>query len=598
MASQGGASGPADGGWLLSLRGAGFFFDVGGARDGKMSCAFSLPARDGETAGSLGAPFATAPARLVSGALIVCEVPAIVAAGTRLGARATARVSIRETSSLDALSSFSPPEREREVSFVEFAATAPLRGASLALADRASRVVVAAGGSVVGVVGGDLAETEKTDRACRFRAVVVAARRGADGGAECASPALARRVTALSGPAPFAFGTAADLVDFAVGTARVAGMLGAEAPRDAGLFSPQKLLVAPATDGAAAMSTASPAPPRGAARAIVAFASLDAASAAPLRLALALNASSGSPLSSSGDSRSKPDMVANPAQNTRVSLLCVAGHPPGNRASRLDSSRTAFGDDEKKVSVAVAALGVNNTRVAHSATCDAPPAPFERARGGFAVVSVFVTLDGPGSIVRRGQERFAELELEWATTPRVFSVASSRDAHVPAFVSHVSYASDRSLTSLPTSEYLGGFPFFVASGSGRAFRGLNTTRAYADADDMDLGGAWWHGDGAFSRRVAPVALAGADFRGGAGSRARFFWASAEASTEVSAGVAHERSVVATWFVSSALVLVEPPLPPPRVADEPEDVAVDVTVDGGATFSDAATFHRAARARGG
>ena len=115
---------------------------------------------------------------------------------------------------------------------------------------------------------------------------------------------------------------------------------------------------------------------------------------------------------------------------------------------------------------------------------------------------------------------------------------------------------------------------------------------------MDLGGAWWHGDGAFSRRVAPVALAGADFRGGAGSRARFFWASAEASTEVSAGVAHERSVVETWFVSSALVLVEPPLTPPRVADEPEDVAVDVTVDGGATFSDAATFYRAARARGG
>ena len=598
VASQGGASGPADGGWLLSLRGAGF---DGGARDGKMSCAFSLPARDCETAGSLGAPFATAPARLVSGSLIVCEVPAILAAGTRLGAGATARVSIRETSSLDALFSFSPPEREREVSFVEFAATAPLRGASLALADRASRVVAAGGGSVVGVVGGDLAETS-TDRACRFRAVVVAARRGADGGAECASPALARRVTALSGPAPFAFGAAADLVDFAVGAARVAGMLGAEAPRDAGLG----LLVAPATDGAAAMSIASPAPPRGAARAIVAFASLDAASAAPLRLALALNASSG--LSAPEDSLSPPDWAANPAQNTRVSLLCVAGHPgdasPGNRASRLDSSRVSGGDFP--VSVAVAALGFNKTRVAHSATCDAPPAPFERARGGFAIVSVFVATDGPGTAMDGhraivfGQERFAELELEWATTPRVVAVASSRDAHVPASVSRAARDPKASLarTSLLTPEYLGGFPFFVASGSGRAFRGFNDSRAYADADDMDLGGAWWHGDGAFSRRVAPVALAGADFRGGAGSRARFFWASAEASTEITAGVAHERSVVATWFVSSALVLVEPPLMPPRVADEPEDVAVDVTNDGGATFSDAATFHRAARARGG
>ena len=96
------------------------------------------------------------------------------------------------------------------------------------------------------MVGGNLAAETGDELACRFRAVVVAARRGARGAAECVSPALARRVTALADPAPFAFGAAADLVDFAVGASRVAGMLGAEAPEDAGLG----LVVAPATDGA------------------------------------------------------------------------------------------------------------------------------------------------------------------------------------------------------------------------------------------------------------------------------------------------------------------------------------------------------------
>jgi hypothetical protein len=56
--------------------------------------------------------------------------------------------------------------------------------------------------------------------------------------------------------------------------------------------------------------------------------------------------------------------------------------------------------------------------------------------------------------------------------------------------------------------------------------------------------------------------------------------------------------VRAWFVSSALILVEPPAMPPRVADEPDDVLVGVSVDGGATFSDAAAAHRVARARAG
>ena len=115
---------------------------------------------------------------------------------------------------------------------------------------------------------------------------------------------------------------------------------------------------------------------------------------------------------------------------------------------------------------------------------------------------------------------------------------------------------------------------------------------------MDPGGAWWHGDGAPARLAAPTALAGADFRDGAGLRARFSAVAAEASAAVAAGFAHERSVVRAWFVSSALILVEPPAMPPRVADEPDDVLVGGSVDGGATFSDAAAAHRVARARAG
>ena len=169
--------------------------------------------------------------------------------------------------------------------------------------------------------------------------------------------------------------------------------------------------------------------------------------------------------------------------------------------------------------------------------------------------------------------RFAELEFEWAAPPRARAFAASRDAYAPAAAS--------------SAENGLGVPFFVASGSGSAFAGFDATRAYADADDMDLGGAWWHGGGA-ARLAAPLALAGADFRD---------WIHVRFSV-ASLGSAHERSVVAAWFVSSALVLVEPPALPPRVADEHEDVLVDVSVDGGATFSETKAFLRAARARAG
>ena len=235
--------------------------------------------------------------------------------------------------------------------------------------------------------------------------------------------------------------------------------------------------------------------------------------------------------------------------------------------------------------------------VAHAATCDAPPAPFERALGGFATVSVRVAF---GTGIVRGM-RFAELEFEWAAPPRPRALVTSRDAYVPASATDAAALElvsgafgDLARSSLREPA----MPFFVASGTGRAFAGLNATRAYADADDMDPGGAWWHGDGAPARLAAPTALAGADFRDGAGLRARFSAVAAEASAAVAAGFAHERSVVRAWFVSSALILVEPPAMPPRVADEPDDVLVGVSVDGGATFSDAAAAHRVARARAG
>ena len=185
-----------------------------------------------------------------------------------------------------------------------------------------------------------------------------------------------------------------------------------------------------------------------------------------------------------------------------------------------------------------------------------------------------------GTGIVRGM-RFAELEFEWAAPPRPRALVTSRDAYVPASATDAAALElvsgafgDLARSSLREPA----MPFFVASGTGRAFAGLNATRAYADADDMDPGGAWWHGDGAPAPRRAH-GVAGADFRDGAASRAL-----SAVAAEASAAwprAAHELSVVRAWFVSSALILVEPPAMPPR-GDEPDDVLVGVSVDGGAT----------------
>ena len=181
VASQGGASGPADGGWLLSLRGVFGFRGLTGrtlfvrvysprarrrnrrvprcavrhrARAGREWCAHRVRSARGRGDGG-------------------------DEAGTGLRARASRRASpfavAFESRSLESLAA--PDEETAPVSFVEFEATAPLAdGASLALADGASRVVAAGGGSVVGVVGGNLAAETGDELACRFRAV---RRRGA-----------------------------------------------------------------------------------------------------------------------------------------------------------------------------------------------------------------------------------------------------------------------------------------------------------------------------------------------------------------------------------------------------------------------------------
>ena len=433
------------------------------------------------------------------------------------------------------------------------------------------------------MVGGNLAAETGDELACRFRAVVVAARRGARGAAEGVSPALARRVTALADPAPFAFGAAADLVDFA------------GAPRASQACSARRRLKTRGSDWWSRRRRMAPSrrrrrrPRPRAARAAASLcsASLDAASAAPRRLALALNVTS--PQASDALTDLPPDWVANPLARARVSLLCVAGSTPPATARRAPAPapRTPSPPPPPRS---------RRTRgVAHAATCDAPPAPFERALGGFATVSVRVAF---GTGIVRGM-RFAELEFEWAAPRAARALVTSRDAYAPASATDAAALElvsgafgDLARSSLREPA----MPFFVASGTGRAFAGLNATRAYADADDMDPGGRGGtatarpracRAHGARRRRLprrrgsARALLGGGGGgvrRGGRGLRAR--------------AVRRARVV----RVERALILVEPPAMPPRVADEPDDVLVGVSVDGGATFSDAAAAHAPPRAR--
>ncbi|MDA9098809.1 hypothetical protein N9L76_07725, partial [bacterium] len=130
--------------------------------------------------------------------------------------------------------------------------------------------------------------------------------------------------------------------------------------------------------------------------------------------------------------------------------------------------------------------------------------------------------------------------------------------------------------------------FFTASGFGSEFRDeFNATRVYADIDEMDLGGAWWHLDGDVGRHAAPLALSGKDFRNGPGLRVRFTFLETEASNEESSF----QVSVPGFFVSSALLLVEPPPLPQRIGDDNSDVLLDVSIDGGNSWSKQAASFR-------
>mgnify|MGYP006114619831 CR=1 FL=1 len=87
--------------------------------------------------------------------------------------------------------------------------------------------------------------------------------------------------------------------------------------------------------------------------------------------------------------------------------------------------------------------------------------------------------------------------------------------------------------------------------------------------------------------AAPLALSGKDFRNGPGLRVRFTFLETEASNEESSF----QVSVPGFFVSSALLLVEPPPLPQRIGDDNSDVLLDVSIDGGNSWSKQAASFR-------
>ena len=267
-----------------------------------------------------------------------------------------------------------------------------------------------------------------------------------------------------------------------------------------------------------------------------------------------------------------------------------------------------------------------------------PAAPGARV-GGFVVVDAGVTWArradrvavGRGAITpaRRWIEAAApygdhvsaaaranpsSVEFEYAPAPRVHGVALHAGL-VPGRIVDVNRAFERRAAAR------GGFftatfavrragvsndaPVFPPGATNAIFLGSDGDFDGASfADDADAGGAWWHVGGA-GAGVAPVAIRGAEFRpgggfgGGGGSAsslvARFEDVRGEsARVEKDSGAregafaderggrdakgVEERSrIVAAHFVSSALVVAEPP--------GTTEAVVAISVDGGRTFSE-------------
>ena len=534
VAFQGPAPGPADGGWFVLLRGFGFIESD--------SCFFesflsqnNLNTVDSSTVG-----------RFISSALLLCEVPSLV------GTYATTLGIGGEFESI----------ANKRFGAIEFTATIPVDQNTLPFVDQSSMVLAEQGGSFVRVVRGGIS-SGNTGGVCRFRAVHVASRvrknDGAKNSAECVSPALAHRVVGRNNPS-------ANLVDFAVASSHTSGLAGSVTPGNA----ERGLVIAPFVDGAVAVATASPAPPSGSKNAVSTFFHLDFLSAAPHALAQLLDTA---PLSNVVVPES------NPLLRTRVSMACIvySGNSRNRRTPR-SSVATAYNESNGTSSFA---------------TCDVPPAPFELGRSaGFSSISVVLVVDGDGGeilgsgIVSGAGATVTTVEFEWAPAPRPFMVAGSRTGFVPQFAieAGTSFHAQYALSSIQSPPG----DFFTASGFGSEFRDeFNATRVYADIDEMDLGGAWWHLDGDVGRHAAPLALSGKDFRNGPGLRVRFTFLETEASNEESSF----QVSVPGFFVSGALLLVEPPPLPQRIGDDNSDVLLDVSIDGGNSWSKQAASFR-------
>jgi hypothetical protein len=313
------------------------------------------------------------------------------------------------------------------------------------------------------------------------------------------------------------------------------------------------------------------------ANAVSFFWNLDKASAVPTELVHLLSASLVS-----------LDVVteSNPLSKARASLHCVAAYEGSGVGgySRLPNRASAGG----------AAFGSGNGNgTSFFAQCDVPPAPFEFRNGGFGTISVVIAIaDSGGALSIAGGVALAHVEFEWASPPRVFAIAAARNEFVPSAATR--FTSDKALSSLQARDG----SFFTASGSGTAFLGFNDSRVYASSDDQDLGGAWWHLDGDVGRHASPAAVRGVDFRDPIQIRFAFQNNEAIASagedfgSGVSPGESSFQVSVAGFFVSSALVLVEPPsVLPQRTANDHVDVLIDVSNNGGVSWSETAAALR-------
>ena len=544
--------GPASGGWLVFMRGVGFLPGDG--------CAFDRLA---------------VPGRRVSSAMLTCEVPAL---DPELDPALDHALDPAFDHALD------PADVARDwVSEPVLARSAtpggwdggemvPAGGGGVAVRPArtpralsfapgvASAVVAETGGSSIVVYGEGLAArgAEDTTRPeCRVRAVDVAARpapgerdvapgpglnpRGV-GALECVSPAVARASPAGGG----------DVVPFAIAASTVPGRIGAEkmpANRD--------VVLAPNTNvpGAVGVVAAGePAPPAGASRRAIEIVAASLASREEAATA------------ETDERRVLATYDPHADGHGRLGLACFVASE--------DASADVHAFDETTV---VARTGTG----AGLFSCGA------RARGvGFATVHVALARRG---VRVRGAPPAAIVEFEFAPLPTLRNVATHAGL-VPGRVVDVNaafwIAADARrgffVASSSRTKPVDGSSRWTSADGSEGTDADNVIVVAADADggpdedDADVGGAWWHAGGA-GAGVAPVHVLGTEFKPGEGLRARF--ANGGTSPEARRAV-----LVRAHFVSSALVKVEQP------ATEAE-VRIDVSVNGGVSFSDVAVAYR-------